>query len=1566
MVNEQNLGRFNDIDGVRVDMNISDSNNHDVEGNGTNNMGKAPTVANAGDTSNAAGIVNNVHAAKLANTDSPEQAAVINAPENADVLVVAGAGSGKTYTMTRRIINLIKVGVPPEKILGLTFTRKAASELLGRVSSAVAENARMAETDANAAGNPRRTNVFLKPQVSTYDAFFQSIVRQYGLLVGFDQNTQPLSEAGAHQLAVTVIDENMDILRGQGFGSFSDTVSKMLDLSNAISGSMIGEHCTSVPEAIARIREWDQAFIAQMDTAIGDEAVPEDEPKTGKPPKRRKKDTDEQFADRIAEYRAAFHQLAIYRSAGLRDVAKKREILLTLVERYHERKQQLNMAEFNDFTVAAYALITRFPSIGERQRRRYTHVLLDEYQDTSTTQAALIAALFHPDDSQLGSGSSAVNAVGDPFQSIYAWRGASPGAFRMFQRDFGMDETSKPYSLSVTRRNSRVVLEAANDLTQPLRTPDRIPSSSPMREVPVPALSTIDDAKEGTLGVLSFDTLGQEIDAVARFAKTSIARHTPTDPSQKDVRPHVAVLFRGKKNMPEFAEGLRKAGLTTLTVGYSALLDRPEIRDVLALLHVVADHTDSGALMRLLATPRFGLGSSDLSALARLASRRNDEYRFRALAGAGLVPADARPGEMSKLVAEHRDQVPNMVFLADLLIDNKLESSLDSPRVASLFSASGLVAIRHASQVLRQVNAVINHSLTEIIETAVEALDLDIDTVVAQALQQEAGKPVEPALARSPMNALVDLVNTYTQEITEGATPTLRGFVSWVDSLSSIPDEMAAVPNDPVDVVLMSIHQSKGLEWDSVAIVGMKATSFPSNTGDKLKIKLDEEHIGGLRGGVWQSPQYHETADTWLDNPAAVPVPVRADADILPRFPHDAGVGDDPIEALHKLSDVETMANESEGLMRVFDEIDGSDSDTSDAGGASVSFGGGVSGAEGTSAPGGGPVDYLSQQEEYGRRLHADERRLAYVALTRAREEVLMTYSRHAELSRDPEAAGSGHESKPSNFFTEVHDALAYRDDVVVVEADSKANGNDDGGDGDGDNPNNLKTSDIEDMSQSDHSGAAETGDTVNLTETNPSAHPTLSELNAPKPDGLFVGSHAEEYEQAIVEEAWQTPMCEDEAQEDQPLPWPASMSQEMAHRLRRSATLTRRMHESLVAEVGNGMAENDDNSTVFRARLGNPTLNINATGDGSKSGKGRNAQSVPGDTTRIVTPAIGAAEPESVAGAETDVVTQAIDRIAADLPEGQSLAKRTQMLLADEDLMPSLQIAQTGNGGTSGELSHQPDHSGSKAENANEFDIEVRSRGERILASRRQNVTSLQASAGNMSKRESEQYWRALVRPIPRVASPAAQAGTRFHAWAERFVNAFDVDEVADTPVDDGISAVAGASQAETRASLIAGLAQAEQHPEANQTATDCKILTWQRRLVEGRWATRRPYAAEEQIVVAIPELQNRIVNGKLDAVFYGGLDESDPTKRFTIVDWKTGKKPTKQEDIDQKLTQLDMYRLMFAQMKNIPLESVDATLYYVSVASEDKRAVYAKSKSKPEILKELNAGIPVISDED
>lgn len=1394
-------------------------------------------------------------------TDSPEQAKVVNAPTGDDVLVVAGAGSGKTYTMTRRIINLIAQGVPAERILGLTFTRKAASELLSRVSAAVLADG----------GDERFANrAFLKPEVSTYDAFFQTIVRQYGLLVGFDQNTQPLSQAGAIQLATTVVGRHMDILFEQDLGAFKTVVNGVLGLSHAIGNAMIGGSTTTMDEAIGRVRAWDQAFLAQLEIAIGDTPVPDEEPKA-KAPTKNKKDTEETFAAKQEEYRTQLRDICVYKCAQLRDVTRRRETLLTLVEEYEREKRVQNMAEFSDFTIAAYQLVARFPSIGERYRRRYTHVLLDEYQDTSTTQAMLLATLFHPQSDAdadrsssrwreaarsaggrskdgVGLSRSAVNAVGDPFQSIYAWRGASPGAFRMFQKDFGMPADAKPYPLSVTRRNTCIVLRAANNLTEPLRIPPRRAGSSLMREVDVANLSAMDNAAEGTIGVLGFATFGQEADAVARFAKQAIARYRKdAAATAASDTPHVAVLFRGKTHMAQFAQELERAGLTTLVVGYSALLERPEVQDLIALLHAAADHTDSASLMRLLATPRFGLGSESLTRLAGMAEDLDSQCRYRALVESGIIGSgsdgaraddghdeatvstsidsglvsEADGGsdiatfadpQVKAIVKQYRDRVPHAVFLIDMMMRDDLPSLLSR---RGGFDETTSHRIIQAGEVLQRVHAVTNHPLKEVIDAAVRALSLDIDTIVAQAVKNPS-QPVNPTQARSPLQSVAALVDTYTQEIVEGVNPTLRGFMSWVDSLGQIEEDTAAVPDTPADVVLMTIHQAKGLEWDAVAVVSMQSGVFPSNQGG-LHVELDAEHPGGGAGESWTPPEYKATVRSWADAPAAVPAPVRVDAGILPRFPHDANPDDAPVETLRALDDVEVIDDEFYGDLRSKDI--GDDMDVAD------------------------PSSwYLTQEEEYGRRLLADERRLAYVALTRAKKDALLTYSQYSILDRDPSQylnrpGKRPSASKPSVFWTEMQDSLCHESGLVSA-CKSGSAGYSENADAIVDSSPDLAVA-----------GAA----------SGASAHPSLDQLGVDRPQGFFVGDHATEYERDVVEEAWNAPL-EEREQGGGPT-WPAKLSEET------------------LSKLTGGMS---------------------------------------GDS-----------------GLVTD--------------DPDSLLARARMLVEDPDLMPW-----------------------SFGRGEREIDRYVRRQAEHLLEHGRQNVTALQVRAGHMTQREERGYWRGLIRPIPRVASPAAGAGTLFHAWAEQFINAYGDGQSIDA---DGIGAYDSSSietgtagtcrEPVTRESLLHDLSELEMKSDT-LTAKERQLTVWQRRLAESTWSERRPAWAERQIVVSIPQLGDVIVNGKLDAVFHGGLDANDPTKQYTIVDWKTGRKPRKPQDIEHKLVQLDWYRLLLSYIEHVPLDRIDATLYYLSEPDEGARELHARAKTEQEILAELSSGIPEGSDND
>ena len=233
------------------------------------------------------------------------------------------------------------------------------------------------------------------------------------------------------------------------------------------------------------------------------------------------------------------------------------------------------------------------------------------------------------------------------------------------------------------------------------------------------------------------------------------------------------------------------------------------------------------------------------------------------------------------------------------------------------------------------------------------------------------------------------------------------------------------------------------------------------------------------------------------------------------------------------------------------------------------------------------------------------------------------------------------------------------------------------------------------------------------------------------------------------------------------------------------------------------------------------------------------------------------------------------------------------------------------------------------------------------------------------MDERGARTYWRGLVRPIPNVASPAAQLGTQFHAWAERFIMA----DANDAGIGVGASGNDGTRVAESRLAMLAELrrnnaAQSQDNQDDNG-ADNNGIFDWQQRLATSTWARRKPAWAERQIVVNVPQL-GTIVNGKLDAVFFGGLDGADRSKQYTIVDWKTGKKPRKKGVIQKKLAQLDMYRILLSAMEGVPLTAIDACLYYLSEPIEGDRQLNAADKTEEEILAELSYGIPEQSDND
>ena len=1388
---------------------------------------------------------NNVNAVKSTPNSAPslEQKNVIEAPINQDVLIVAGAGSGKTYTMTRRVIHLIKSKVPPESILGLTFTNKAAAELLSRVS---------AEVSASGANGAKS---FLKPEVMTYDAFFQSIVRRYGLLVGFNQNTMPLSDAGAMEIIKSIIGKYLDNPQNNAKNlsklyNFDTLCADVINLCSEISCSMIGVDsvgatCSSVPQAVQKIREWNNEFAKHLKNVIADKKV--ESPLSAKAPaipkyKKVKKTAGmseqdvekasaEKFKDACKSYEKYWDDSCLQFCINLYNACLKRDILLDLVLQFDAEKKRVNMAQFSDFTIAAYYLVTHFPSICAQYRNQYSQVLLDEYQDTSTTQAMLINTLFHAENDAENGGDFAaskrthVMAVGDPFQAIYSFRGASTGAFCKFEQDFNINKQNK-YSLTVTRRNSLFILKVANALTEPMRgengdnstqNASRRFSSIDDREVQVETLKPKEDAQNGTIAALFMPSQAEEIDAVVRFAQKIIEKQEKQESqgsqvSQVSREPQLAILFRSKANMPKYAEKLESAGIRTSIVGYSSLIEKPAVKDVLSLLKVVQDHSDSNSLMRLLATPRFALSADDLGALAAIANSANTEYLYNIYSSAGLLEADLPKSQWDSAVRNLRNkansveisgQVINIyggVYLADLIMrDFSTKNDQWVNQMQQKLSIRGFDAVKRLSKILHNVEGVQRNSLTNVMQAAVQALNVDIDTAVGSALKyKDFSNQIMLDDMRSVLDSLNAIVETYIQEMGEWQDVSLRGLISWIDSAKNLDSQSgssvsSSSQTEPAQVVLMTVHQSKGLQWPAVAVVGLNEGAFPSNQGDSLKVDDNGQ----------------ASARIPIEFGASVPSALRVDANILPHFPHTVTRA----EAMHPEKAMQSL----DSVQKIFDEI------KPDRIKALCDFAEAVKEVDSCDSSDSG--DFLSeetrrvynayksqqnvdsmpftQSEERGIQLHMDERHLMYVALTRAKFAALLTGS-----ATSGDSAQSGRKRSASVFLNESINAIKNLNGAIEVQ---------------------RCDSNEENKTESKESEEYEEQDVF----------------------GFIAGDDAQEFAAEFSKIAPQS----DSSSLEPTLKWPCTLSSTIEKSLIESAKLVENCDSDL--------------ESVYDS-----SINTNP----------------------------------------------------------KSLLYKAKIFIQDADLT---------------------------SQNDCDYSLEeLAEKVNKISSGSRLNVTSLQKISKIAQNAKTSVYNNLLacIRPIPSIPSIDANLGTKFHAWAQQFVDSATPSESCEcyewkNIVKHGISLE---KTPENRQKVIDDFNQSCKDSDSQS----CALNQWKQRLIESRWAKRVPLAAEMPILMQIDnaEFANRIINGTLDAVFAGGLDANDESKLYTIVDWKTGKRPKSAEDIRLKLEQLDWYRLLLARATNVDLRCIDATLYYVSEARAENREIHALCKTRDEILSEAS----------
>ncbi|MGX5716964.1 ATP-dependent helicase [Arthrobacter sp. MAHUQ-56] len=750
------------------------------------------------------------------NQPTAEQSAIIASPL-APRLVIAGAGSGKTATMADRVVWLVANGwVRPEEVLGVTFTRKAAGELASRIRAKLLALQRLAARDTGHQVFPKGllSSDALEPKVSTYHSFASGIVSDYGLRLGVERDVVLLGGAQAWQLASEVV-EAYD-------GEYSHFRAAKSTLVKAVI-QLAGE-CAEHLQEPEDVEAW---LMARLDEY---EALPYLAEKKKNPPQA---------------------------AADLAGMLRTRASVADMVGRYAEAKRARGALDFGDLVALAARVAQEVPLAATMERQRYKVVLLDEFQDTSYAQLVLFSRLF--------GGGHAVTAVGDPNQSIYGFRGASAGQLFHFVREFpvhtrqhgGAEDGWAPAPtsyLTTAWRNGRSILAAANVMSQSLgkAAGQQAPAGGRGAAADVPPLQPSPHAVDGTVVLGRFASDVDEATALA----DDVLKYRVTDfertPDGSVVPPAIAVLCRRRAQMEAVRRQFEARGIPYEIVGLGGLLDTPEVVDLVATLRVLADPGRSDALMRLLAGARWRIGTADLMALRDWSGQL---ARRRGIAASGHDQADDADARNADARNEGRE-AGETILEGDLTDAASLVEAVDFLPRDGWVSSNGRTLSPEArsrlarlSAELRQLRGYLGDDLTTLLGEVERAMLLDIEV---------AARPgISIHQARRNLDAFQDAAAGFLRT---SQRVDVLAFLSWLEAASAEENGLEAPATDVnrEAVQLLTVHASKGLEWDVVFVPGLNAGAFPSDRDSR-----------------------------WSSGAAALPWPLRGDRADLPQWDLD-------------------------------------------------------------------------------------------------------------------------------------------------------------------------------------------------------------------------------------------------------------------------------------------------------------------------------------------------------------------------------------------------------------------------------------------------------------------------------------------------------------------------------------------------------------------------------------------------------------------------------------------------------------------------------------------------------
>ena len=589
------------------------------------------------------------------------------------LLIVAGAGSGKTRVLTHRIGYLLATRrARAGEILAITFTNKAAAEMRERVEALV--------------GPPARSM-----WVSTFHSACVRILRKEHKTLGLRSSFSIYDSADSLKLM--------------------SMVARELDLD---------------------AKKYPPKVLISKISALKDELV---DPETFA----RGAGTD---ANGAGEFDA---------------------VLAQAYARYQVRLQQAHALDFDDLIMTTVHLLQAFPGVAEHYRRRFRHVLVDEYQDTNHAQYMLVRELAgiaaRPDG---GGGDTAsqfppgeLTVVGDADQSIYAFRGATIRNIVEFEADY---PNARTILLEQNYRSTQNILSAANAV---------IAHNTGRKRK---RLWTDAGAGPAIVGYVA-DNEHEE----ARFVAEEIDRLGDSD----GVRPgDVAVFYRANAQSRALEEVLIRVGLPYKVVGGTRFYERREVKDAVAYLRAIANPDDDVNLRRILNVPKRGLGDRSEAMVQAFAERERLSF------GAALARVEEVPGLATRAITGLRAFASMMSDLRELAGTGAGPAEV----LGAVLDRTGYLAELRASDDPQDAARVENLSELHAVATEFEASD--------------------------PEGDLADFLERVS-------------LVADSDQIPSADDGDGAPKVDQGVVTLMTLHTAKGLEFPVVFLTGLEDGTFP-------------------------------------------------------------------------------------------------------------------------------------------------------------------------------------------------------------------------------------------------------------------------------------------------------------------------------------------------------------------------------------------------------------------------------------------------------------------------------------------------------------------------------------------------------------------------------------------------------------------------------------------------------------------------------------------------------------------------------------------------------------------